>query len=129
MVIDTSAILAVLFGEEDRERFITILSDRGKKIISPFNALEADIVVQARKGEAGHHALERLMYNCEIEVVPFDSSMRKLAYEGWVKYGKGRHRASLNMGDCCSYALAKYLNAPLLFKGNDFSQTDIKSVL
>ncbi len=128
MIIDTSAILAVLLGEDDRDNYIYHLSGKEKKLISPFNALEADIVIQARKGEKGHQILERFMYNCDIQVVPFDAAMRRLAYEGWLKFGKGRHPASLNLGDCCSYALSKYMNEPLLFKGNDFTQTDVRKV-
>ncbi|MDA3956828.1 type II toxin-antitoxin system VapC family toxin [Oceanispirochaeta sp.] len=129
MVIDTSALLAVLFAEEDRDVYLRHLCGRERKTISPLNALEADIVVQSRKGDPGHQALERILYNCEIVIIPFDSAMRTLAYEGWLRFGKGRHQASLNMGDCCAYALARYLNEPLLYKGNDFVRTDIQSVI
>lgn len=124
-----NALLAVLFGEDDRDFFIQHLTGREKKIMSPFNALEAEIVIQARKGEPGHQALERLFYNCEIDIIPFDSVMRKLAYEGWLRYGKGRHPASLNMGDCCAYSLARYMNESLLYKGTDFARTDIQAVI
>lgn len=129
MIIDTSALLAILFGEEDSDLYSSSLALEGRKLMTPLNALEADIVILARKGDRGHEALERLMYNCEIEVIPFDSSMRKLAFEAWKEYGKGRHKASLNMGDCCAYALSTYLKEPLLYKGNDFNQTDVLSVL
>lgn len=129
MVVDTSAILAVLFAEKDRELYIQALAGISRKYMTPMNALEADIVVQARKGEEGHNILERFFYNVEIDVLPFDQSMRKLAFEAWLKFGKGRNPASLNMGDCCAYALSSYLKEPLLFKGNDFSQTDILSFL
>jgi len=129
MIIDTSALLAILFAEEDSYIYSSSLALEGRKLMTPMNALEADIVIQARKGDMGHEALERLMYNCEIEVIPFDSTMRKLAFEAWIQFGKGRHRASLNMGDCCAYALSAYLKEPLLYKGNDFCQTDVLSVL
>jgi ribonuclease VapC len=129
MVVDTSAVLAVLFAEEDRELYIKALAGKDRKFMTPLNALEADIVVQARKGEEGHNILERFFYNTEIDVLPFDQTMRKLAFEAWLKFGKGRNPASLNMGDCCAYALSVYLKEPLLYKGNDFSRTDVLSFL
>jgi ribonuclease VapC len=125
MVVDTSAVLAVLFREDDCEYYAGILAREERKVMSPFNALEADIVIQARKGGEGYKALEQLFYHSGIEVLPFDSAMHTLALEAWLKYGKGRHPAALNMGDCCAYAQATYLKEPLLFKGNDFTQTDI----
>ncbi len=129
MVIDTSAILSVLFGEDDMAFYTSHLVKDGRKVMTPLNALEADIVVEARKGQEGRKELDLFLYHCAIEVLPFDNAMRTLAAEAWRQYGKGRHPAGLNMGDCCSYALAKYLMEPLLFKGEDFSRTDITSVL
>ena len=129
MVVDTSAILAVLFGEEDGALYLDALAEPDRKFMSPFNMLEADIVVHARKGEEGHALLERFIYNCGIETIPFNSAARQLTYEAWQRYGKGRHPASLNMGDCCAYAAARQLRQPLLFKGNDFGKTDIRPFL
>lgn len=129
MVVDTSALLAVLFAEEDRDLYIKALAGKERKFMTPINALEADIVVQARKGEKGHDILERFFYNTAIDVIPFDQTMRQLAFEAWLKFGKGRNPASLNMGDCCAYALSAYLKEPLLYKGNDFSRTDVLSFL
>ena len=73
--------------------------------------------------------MERFVYNSGIETLPFDSASRQLAYEAWQRFGKGRHPASLNMGDCCAYAAARLLRQALLYKGNDFRRTDISSVL
>jgi len=93
--------------------------------MSAMNKLETSIVVEARKGEAGAQALSRLLATAEIEVVAFDSSQAEIAMDSWRRYGKGRHSAELNMGDCAAYALASTLNATLLYKGKDFSKTDI----
>lgn len=124
MVVDTSALLAVLFQEEDAEVYAKHLSSGERKLITPFNALEADIVLEARKGGDGKRELDLLLHTCGTEVVPFDHAMRVLAFEAWKKYGKGRHAAGLNLGDCCSYALAVYTGEALLYKGEDFSKTD-----
>jgi ribonuclease VapC len=126
VVVDTSAILAVLFVEQDQFIFAEALAGHGRKFITPLNALEADIVVQARKGDDGKKNLDLFFYHSGLDIIPFDKGMHQLAFEAWKQYGKGRHPASLNMGDCCAYALAKYLNEPLLFKGDDFTKTDIK---
>lgn len=125
IVVDTSAILAVLFQEEDAEYFEKKLALSEEKCISPFNALEADIVIEARKGGAGRRELELLFFRSRIDVLPFNNAMRVLASEAWRRFGKSRHPASLNLGDCCAYALARHLNEPLLCKGDDFKQTDI----
>ena len=97
-----------------------------RKLMSAFNALETGIVVEARKGEAGGCELDLLIHRAQIEIVAMNADQTELARAAWRKYGKGNHPASLNIGDCCAYALAKYSGEPLLFKGNDFSQTDIQ---
>lgn len=129
MVVDASALLAILFKEEGYRHYVHMLATVGRKVITPFNLLEAEIVIQARKGDKGHEALELLMLHAEIEAIPFSSSMSSLALEAWKKFGKSRHPAALNMGDCCAYALAVHLSEPLLFTGNDFSQTDVTPAL
>lgn len=126
MVIDTSALIAILFGEPEALSFTRVLADETLKLISSFNALEAGIVVEARKGEAGGREFDLLMHRAQIELVAMNADQAELARAAWRKYGKGNHPAGLNIGDCCAYALAKYSGEPLLFKGDDFSQTDIQ---
>lgn len=125
MIVDTSALLAVLFAEPDADEFAHKLATDEDKFMTPFNALEADIVVGARKGKDGQRELELLLHYIGVEVLPFTNDMRVIAAEAWTRYGKGRHAAGLNIGDCCAYALAVVLNDWLLFKGDDFSLTDI----
>ena len=129
MVIDASALIAILFGEPEALSFTRAIADESRKMISSFNALESGIVVEARKGEAGGRELDLLMHRARIEIVAMNADQAELARAAWRKYGKGNHPAGLNIGDCCAYALAKYSGEPLLFKGKDFKQTDIPSVL
>jgi len=129
MVIDTSALIAILFGETEALSFVKVVSDESRKLISAFNALETAIVVEARKGEAGGRELDLLIHRAQIEVIAMNTDQVEIARAAWRKYGKSNHPAGLNIGDCCAYALAKYSEEPLLFKGNDFSQTDIRAVI
>jgi ribonuclease VapC len=129
MVIDTSSVVAILFGEPDTEFFVRTIADDPKRMISAFNALESAIVVEAKKGETGGRELDLLLHRARIEIVAFNGDQAELALAAWRKYGKGNHPAGLNIGDCCAYALAKYSGEPLLFKGKDFSQTDIRPVI
>ena len=129
MVVDTSALLAILYGEPEVLPFTRSIADASRKLMSAFNALETGIVVEARKGEAGGCELDLLIHRAQIEIVAMNADQAELARAAWRKYGKGNHPASLNIGDCCAYALAKYSGEPLLFKGNDFSQTDIQAAI
>jgi ribonuclease VapC len=129
MVVDTSAVIAILLGEPGKEFFVRVLVDDPKKMISAFNALESAIVIEAKKGEAGGRELDLLIHRARIEIIPLNGDQVELALTAWRKYGKGNHPAGLNIGDCCAYALAKYSGEPLLFKGKDFSQTDIRPVI
>jgi ribonuclease VapC len=129
MVIDTSALIAILFGEPEALSFTRAIADESRKLISALNALETGIVVEARKGEAGGRELDLLLHRAQIEIVAMNVDQGELARAAWRKYGKGNHPAGLNIGDCCAYALAKYSGEPLLFKGNDFSQTDIRAAI
>ncbi|MEA3544000.1 MAG: type II toxin-antitoxin system VapC family toxin [Thermodesulfobacteriota bacterium] len=128
MVIDTSAIIAILTAEPETNRLAHAIATDPKRIISSFSLLEAGIVIEARKGESGGRELDLLLHRINIEVIPLTSDQTQLAQEAWRRFGKGKHSAKLNIGDCCSYALAKYSGEPLLFKGNDFNQTDIAIV-
>jgi len=129
MVVDTSAVMAILLGEPETESFAKLLADTPKKMICAFNALECAIIIEAKKGEAGGRELDLLFHRARIEIIPFNSDQVELALAAWRKFGKGNHPGGLNIGDCCAYALAKYAGEPLLFKGNDFKQTDIESGL
>jgi ribonuclease VapC len=115
-------------GEPDAEFYArSILSD-SRRLISAFTVLEVSIVVEARKGPSGGREWELLMFNTALEAIPFSSGQQVLALEAWREFGRGHHSAGLNIGDCCSYALAKHTGEALLFKGNDFSQTDIAGI-
>lgn len=128
MVIDTSALIAILLGEPDAEAFAVAIANDPKRLISAFSALEVSIVIEVKKGEAGGRELDLLLHRAQIEIVAMDSEQAELARIAWRTFGKGRHPAGLNIGDCCSYALSKSSGEPLLFKGDDFSKTDLKIV-
>jgi len=125
MVIDTSALCAVLFGEPDGPSFIDALAKPGRKIMSALTRLESSIVIEARKGESGARALAGLLAATGTEVIAFDAGQAEIALDAWRRYGKGRHPAALNRGDCASYALAMLVNDTLLFKGTGFALTDV----
>ena len=129
MVIDTSALIAILLGEPEAALFAQAISSDSKRLVSVFNLLETAIVIEAKKGESGGRELDLLVHHAHIEPVQLNPDHLELARFAWRKYGKGNHPAGLNIGDCCAYALAKYSGEPLLFKGDDFSQTDIIPVI
>ncbi len=128
MVIDTSALIAILLGEPDAEAFAVAIANDPRRLISSFSALEVSIVIESKKGEAGGRELDLLMHRSQIQIVSMDSEQAELARIAWRNYGKGRHPAGLNIGDCCSYALSKFSGESLLFKGDDFSKTDLNLV-
>jgi ribonuclease VapC len=129
MVVDTSAIAAVLFQEDDADTFEQALAGAGRCLISAVTRVEISCVVEGRKGEQGRAALDELMSALDVEVVAVDGTQVDLAIAAFRAYRKGRHPAGLNIGDCFSYALAKALDEPLLFKGDDFGLTDIRPML
>jgi len=128
VVIDSSALIAILLGEPEAEALARAIARDPVRLISTFSALETGIVIEVRKGEAGGREFDLLLHRARIEIVPMNVEQYEIAREAWRIYGKGRHPAGLNIGDCCSYALAKYSGEPLLFKGEDFSKTDIPAV-
>ncbi|MCD6293056.1 MAG: type II toxin-antitoxin system VapC family toxin [Deltaproteobacteria bacterium] len=128
MVLDTSAIIAILTAEPESRRLAHAIAADPKRMISSISLLEAGIVIEARKGESGGRELDLLLHRIQVEVIPLTTEMTQLAQEAWRRFGKGRHPAKLNIGDCCAYALSKYSGEPLLFKGDDFNQTDIAFV-
>jgi ribonuclease VapC len=126
MVIDTSAVLAIFLAETERQRFLQIIVQAETRRISAANVLETGIVLEARSGEAAGREFDLFVVRAGLEVGPVDSEQIEIARTAWRKYGKGRHRASLNFGDCFAYALAKFSGEPLLAKGGDFALTDVQ---
>jgi ribonuclease VapC len=128
MVIDTSVLIAILLKEPEAVPFRKAISADAVRLACAMSKLEASIVVIGRVGEAGLPDLDRLLADFEIDVIPFDEHQANVAREAFARYGKGRHRAGLNFGDCAVYALAMVEAEPLLFKGTDFSATDVAVV-
>lgn len=129
MVIDTSALMAILLNEPDAIRYAEAIEQASTRIMSTGNWLEAALVITARQGESGMAEFRTLIEKIQPEIVALDIVQMDLAYQAWRTFGKGRHRAGLNFGDCFAYALAQCRHEPLLFKGDDFTHTDIQSVL
>jgi ribonuclease VapC len=129
MVVDTSALLAVIFREPDAGPLEARLLSEPEPLMSAGTLLECAIVLDARAGPAGTRQLDELLRELQIRVVPVDAEQVAAARAGFRRYGKGRHDAGLNYGDCFAYGLAITLDAPLLFKGADFSKTDVRSAL
>ena len=125
MVIDSSAIIAVLLNEANAAQIAEAIDSGSQRLLSAASLLEASIVIESRKGEAAGRELDLLIYRAAIEVVAVDQDQVEIARIAWRRCGKGRHPAGLNYGDCFSYALARSRGLPLLFQGEDFSRTDI----
>ncbi len=128
MVIDASALLSILLGEPEAEELSRAIASDSSRLVSALSALEAAIVIHSRKGPAGIRDLDLLLHSAGATVVSFDADQVLLARTAYERYGKGHHPAALNLGDCCSYALSLSSGEPLLFKGNDFSRTDVATV-
>jgi ribonuclease VapC len=130
IAIDSSALIAILSLEPDAQNLLSIIARAPARIMSAVSLLESSIVLAARKKEAGiWQPFDEFLSEARIEVMPFNEDQARLARAAFLKYGKGRHPAALNFGDCAAYALAKSRNVPLLFKGDDFRKTDIISAL
>lgn len=125
MVIDTSAIVAIAFDEPEAAAFELRIADDPIRLISAATVLEAAMVIETRLGAPGGSELDLWLHKAGVEIVAVDAEQSDLARRAWRRFGKGRHPASLNYGDCFSYALAASTQERLLFKGNDFPQTDI----
>jgi ribonuclease VapC len=128
MVVDTSAIMAVLLGEDDADRIIDVLASTDQLFISVATAVEIDIVQFAKNGDQGLRELDLLMSEILPDIVPVTAHRARIASEAFQRSGRGQHPTRLNFGDCFSYALAKETSLPLLFKGKDFSLTDLRAV-
>jgi ribonuclease VapC len=127
IVVDTSALVAVVTGETAGERCVEILGSAQAISVSAVSLVEAGIVLESRHGPTVAGELDLLIQALQIMVVPVDAAQAAIARQAYRLYGKGRHPAALNFGDCFSYALARLSVAPLLFVGNDFNQTDIEA--
>ncbi len=125
MVIDTSALAAVLFDEPERPVFLARIAADGTLLISAATLVEAGVLLEARRGESAGRELDLFLHRAGVLCVALDERQTTLARSAWRRFGKGRHPAALNLGDCFSYALARARGEPLLFKGDDFSRTDI----
>jgi len=125
MVIDTSAIVAIALDEPEAAEFETRIAGDTVRLISAATVLEAAMVVETRLGEAAGRELDLWLLKAGVDIIPVDAEQLDAARRGWRRFGKGRHQAALNYGDCFAYALAKTRQEPLLFKGNDFGRTDI----
>ena len=126
IVLDTSAVIAILLDEPERLEMRGVIARADQCIISAASRVEMSLVMEGRKGPSGRFGLEALLADTGAEIVAVTPAHAEIAIEAFRRFGRGRHKAALNMGDCFSYALAKALDVPLLFKGDGFSQTDLK---
>jgi ribonuclease VapC len=125
VIVDTSALLAIFFDEPERDEFLWKIGASELVGVGAPTLAETAIVVGARLGEQGPRQLAQIVEQADLIVVPFDGPHWKIAAAAWLRFGKGRHEAALNFGDCLTYATAHLAGRPLLFKGNDFSRTDL----
>jgi ribonuclease VapC len=129
MVLDSSALIAILSFEPEATFFAKAIEADTTRLLSAASLLETAIVIETRYGEAGGRKLDELIRAAQIQIEPVTYEQATVARLAYRTYGKGRHPAGLNFGDCFSYALAKTSAGPLLFKGDDFSQTDLQLIL
>jgi ribonuclease VapC len=129
MVVDTSALIAIFLNEPERKHFLDLILKAEKRLISAANVLEAGIVLESKRGEAAGREFDLFAVRIGLEIVPVDADQIEIARSAWRSYGKGRHSAGLNFGDCFAYALAKSFGEKLLAKGEDFALTDIELCL
>ncbi|MFT8422207.1 MAG: type II toxin-antitoxin system VapC family toxin [Gluconacetobacter sp.] len=128
IVLDTSALVAVLRHEDEADAFLRIIAETDRCLLSAVSLLETSMVLAGKVGDkSAWQGLDDLIETAAIEIVPQDADQARIARDAFLRFGKGRHPAGLNFGDCASYALAHAHDAPLLFKGADFPHTDIMS--
>jgi ribonuclease VapC len=125
-VVDSSVLLALVLSEDDAPAWAARLVEPGRKVVSAATLLEAGVAAERRGGLEARDRLDRLLQRLHPDVVPFDVEHLGWAREAYRRFGKGRHPAALNLGDCISYATARHAVLPLLFKGDDFARTDIE---
>lgn len=129
MVVDTSAVVAIFLNEPECEAFQSALDRARSKMISAVSAVECSLVIESRLGPRAGPELDRYFRSAGMSIRPVTRSQVDWARRGWRQFGRGRHPAGLNFGDCFAYALARRLDQPLLFKGGDFAQTDVRRAL
>lgn len=129
MVLDSSAVLAILLNEPDAQPLRAAFDHDETRLLSAATLLEVAMVIESRKGEAGGRDLDLMMLEANIQVVPVDEEQIDEARRAWRRFGRGRHPAALNYGDLFSYALSKHSGEPLLYKGDDFTRTDVARVI
>jgi ribonuclease VapC len=127
MIIDTSALSAIFFGEPESDVYIRLIHEADRCRISAANFVELSMVIDAQLGPEALRQCDMFLRRAEIVIEPVTVEQAHLARQGFLDFGKGRHPAELNFGDCFAYALAKASDEPLLYKGQDFRKTDIKS--
>ena len=127
MIVDTSAVMTILFGESEAERYDKAIAEAPRCSMSVVSFLEAAIVLESRSGAAAGHELDAFLEEAEIELAPVTPDHAQAARRAWRRFGKGNHPAGLNFGDCFAYALAEATQEPILFKGRDFALTDIEA--
>lgn len=125
MVIDTSAVLAIFLAEPERKHFLDLIIQSSKRMISAASVLESGMVLESKRGESAGREFDLFLVRANLEVVSVDAEQIEIARSAWRSFGKGRHPAGLNFGDCFTYALAKESGEPVLAKGRDFVLTDI----
>lgn len=129
MIVDTSALLAVLLEEDDSETYLDAMLDAERVRISAASAVELGIVAIIKAGADAELKIDLLLRRIGAEIVSVDAAQATFARSAFRTFGKGRHKAQLNFGDCFSYTLSKVSNEPLLYKGKDFARTDVISAL
>jgi ribonuclease VapC len=127
MVLDTSAMVAILGQEPVADRLVASIENDPTHLVSAATVVEMSLVILGRYGEAGEPLLDRFLRGIGAEVIPVDEDQVVVARDAALRFGRGRHAASLNFGDCFSYALAVVRSEPLLFVGDDFARTDVES--
>jgi ribonuclease VapC len=125
MVVDSSALMAILMNEPERMDYLGRIVADPVRFLSTVSYLECSMLMYSRKGKAGVDQFDALLKRLDVELVSADAAQSVVARDAFIRFGKGHHPAKLNLGDCFSYALARYAGEPLLFKGNDFGRTDV----
>jgi len=130
IVIDSSALIAILRREPEADKFLGIIAGADGCLLSSLNLLETGMVLAGRTGDRlSWTELDQLVGRARVQIIAFDAALADAARTAFLQFGKGRHSAGLNLGDCASYALAKLRELPLLFKGRDFAQTDLAAAV
>jgi ribonuclease VapC len=128
VTLDTSAILVILQQEEERDEFADLLEQASRRLVSTVSLLETSLVLEGRRGAEASLDLDLFIRRAAVSIIPFEEEQLFLARAAFHRFGKGRHPAGLNFGDCAAYALAQWTGEPLLFKGSDFAKTDVPRV-